>query len=357
MAHQNDGKTQPVLIKAPFGAVNRARLINLYFEDAVDVTAANVWKHVYKLLLWIDRTTGLAHCYESDKCQPGRHWYPRSLAFHSWISNELGVAKVDLSESLDWLFYRATLDLSRYILHSQDKVIVKARQQMRPFAGEIFPSPGEDPELIHIVNDVLSPYFVGSPTDDAWRQLVQRVRQHVKLENKRKNLVGEGFEDVLAIALGKVLGPSKWSISPRISLQEIPGFNNKRVGEKVNKVDVVAISGDNMRRVLVTAKWSIRADREKQFPAEFASYLSAKSDNNPFDYVLMTNEFDPARLLRACEMTAANHYMFSDVVHICPEGLRAAYGEECDNSMKAVVSLIDSERLIGLDKWIEKMKM
>lgn len=355
MTNPEDGSPNSVPIKASFGAENRARLINLYFKDIGDVSAANAWKHVYKLLLWIDRTTGLAHCYESDKCQPGKHWYPRSLAFHTWVSNELGVTNVNLSESLDWLFNKATLDLSRYILHSQERVVEKARRQMIPFSDQTFPAPGEDPELIHIINDVLNPFLSDSPPEEVWRQLVQRVRQHVTLENKRKNLVGEGFEDVLAITLGKILGPSRWSISPRVALQVIPGFKNERIGEKVNKVDVVAISGDSQRRILVTVKWSIRADREKQFPAEFASYVNAKSDMNPFDYVLVTNEFDPARLLRACEMTAANHYMFTDVVHICPEGLRAAYGKDCDNSMKQVISLIDSGRLISLDSWITKM--
>ena len=355
MADQDNVIANSVPIKAAFGAENRARLINMYFKDVDTVSATNAWKHIYKLLLWIDRTTGLAHCYESDKCQPGKHWYPRSLAFHDWVSNEIGVTNVNLSDSLDWLFNKATLDLSQYILHSQERVVEKAKQQMLPFADKTFPAPGEDPELIHIVNDVLSPFFSGSPPDDAWRQLVQRVRQHVALENKRKNLVGEGFEDVLAITLGKVLSPSRWTISPRIALQEIPGFINEQKGEKVNKVDVVAISGAAAKRILITVKWSIRADREKQFPAEFASYVKAKSDKNPFDYVLVTNEFDPARLLRACEMTAANHFMFTDVVHICPEGLRAAYGKDCDNSMKAVVDLIDAKRLIGLDKWIAKM--
>ncbi|UIK20671.1 hypothetical protein [Rhizobium leguminosarum] len=31
--------------------------------------------------------------------------------------------------------------------------------------------------------------------------MVQRVRQYLSLENKRKNLVGEGFEDVIARVL------------------------------------------------------------------------------------------------------------------------------------------------------------
>ena len=41
----------------------------------------------------------------------------------------------------------------------------------------------------------------------------------------------------------------------------------------------------------------IRADREKQFQAEFSSYVNAKSDLKPFDHVIVTIEFDPPRLV------------------------------------------------------------
>ncbi|HLV80165.1 MAG TPA: hypothetical protein VKT32_07770 [Chthonomonadaceae bacterium] len=50
-----------------FGAENRARLLARYFDQAGTITPANAWQHVYCLPLWIDRTTALAHCYESDK--------------------------------------------------------------------------------------------------------------------------------------------------------------------------------------------------------------------------------------------------------------------------------------------------
>ena len=72
---------------------------------------ANAWQHVYRLLLWIDRTTGLAHCYESDKAQPGRPWYARSLAFHDWVSTEFHVAPANLADDIDWLFREAVKDL------------------------------------------------------------------------------------------------------------------------------------------------------------------------------------------------------------------------------------------------------
>ncbi|MGH3773789.1 MAG: hypothetical protein ACRDRW_20765, partial [Pseudonocardiaceae bacterium] len=78
------GETPSEVIERAFGAENRARLLGEYFTTVVassgELTAGSAWQHVYRLLLWIDRTTNLAHCYESDKCQPGRPWYARSLA-------------------------------------------------------------------------------------------------------------------------------------------------------------------------------------------------------------------------------------------------------------------------------------
>ena len=41
-------------------------------QHRADMPPIPAWKHVYRLLLWIDSTTGLAHCYESDKSQPGQ---------------------------------------------------------------------------------------------------------------------------------------------------------------------------------------------------------------------------------------------------------------------------------------------
>ena len=77
------------IVRAAFGAKNRSRLIDVYFASQRDTVASLAWSHVYRLLLWADQTTGLAHCYESDKCQPGKNWYARSLAFHDWLSTAL----------------------------------------------------------------------------------------------------------------------------------------------------------------------------------------------------------------------------------------------------------------------------
>ncbi len=80
-------------------------------------------------------------------------------------------------------------------------------------------------------------------------------------------------------------------------------------------------------RTIVTAKWSVRADREKQFPTEYEEYCNAESENKKFEYVFVTNEFDPARLMRACEILFRNNPMFDHVVHINTDAVRAAYGE------------------------------
>ena len=350
-----EGDETPSTVKSPFGAKNRARLLEAYYRDALGLSTTEGWRHVYQLLLWIDSTTGLAHCYESDKSQPGKHWYPRSLAFHAWVSNELQIAPLQLAEKVDWLFRRATLDLAKQILARHSALMKRAGTQRTQYEGQSLPAPGEDPELIAVIQEALGNYLADEIPAEKWREVIQRIRQHVSLENKRKNLVGEGFEDVLASVISRSTLPGAVDVAARRALHDVPGFANVRVGEKVNKVDLVVLRPESDRRMLVTAKWSIRADREKQFPAEFSSYVSAKSDLKPFDYVLITNEYDPARLARACEMMAANSYMFADVVHINTNGLVATYGKAPESSMKRVVEYVSSGRLISLDAWIAKL--
>src|SRR5437660_7368958 len=117
------------IIKAAFGAKNRARLIDLYFESCRDASSTPPSGHVYRLLLWADQTTGLAHCYESDKSQPGKNWYARSLAFHDWVSTALKSTPSTLAKDIDWLFHRATADLAVEVLNRAARVSATAAQQ------------------------------------------------------------------------------------------------------------------------------------------------------------------------------------------------------------------------------------
>lgn len=344
--------TEDKAVSAAFGAVNRNKLISAFLSRA-EYAGEPLWKTVYRLLLWVDATTGLGHCYESDKSQPGKNWYPRALAFHDWLSTQFGVDPGKVAEEIDHLFRTATEQLVKYVLSQQESVLKKAAAQRAKFAGRNFPEPGDDPELVSIVKEVLGANFATEPTPEQWKLLVERVRQHVTLENKRKNLVGEGFEDVLAAVGRKALGAVGYDVNPRKVLQTITGFENKDIGEKPNRVDLVITRERDYRRILATAKWSIRADREKQFQQEHQSYVRANSVNRPWQFVLITNEFDPARLMRACEAFQGNYYMFEKVVHINPEGILAAYGEGAESSMAKVRKYITEGRLVSLSGWLE----
>lgn len=335
-------------ITAPFGAQNRQRLIVQFLADSEEPP----WLRIYRLLLWTDKTTGLAHCYESDKCQPGRPWHPRSLRFHAWLSDSLGVAPRAVAEGIDWLFRHTAEDYARYMVQQYQTLLRRATSQRAPFIDRAFPEPGEDPAIVEIVREVLGNRLAEEPSPGEWRAMTQRIRELIAVENKRKNLVGEGFEDVLAAVARKFDADSTLDVRARCLLSAMPGFANTRVGDKPIKIDLGIVRGVDQRRTIVSAKWSIRADRERQFAAEFADYLRAKSDIRPFDYVLLTNEFDPARLLRACEFSSGNAPMFSSVVHINPDALRAVYGDHAEPTMQRVVGFIDCGRLVGVDSWL-----
>lgn len=343
--------------RAPFGAVNRQRLIAEFLTaNQNEGVHPPLWESVYRLLLWVDKTNGLGHCYESDKCQPGKPWYQRSLRFHDWLSQALGCTPSEVGSQLDWLFRKTADEFAIEVLRKQQAMLRRAGMQRAGYDERDFPEPGEDPAIIAIIRDILGQRLLEEPSSHEWLELTQRIREVIAVENKRKNLVGEGFEDVLAALLARI-GGSDFEVSARKPLHLIPGFAHVIAGQKVDKVDLAVIDKARSRQTLVTAKWSIRADREKQFTSEFAGYLRARSNLEGFGYTLVTNEFDPARLARACEIMAGNGKMFSHVVHICPAALRMVYGENAESSMRRVLDHLDSGRLIGLDAWMSEMGM
>lgn len=341
------------LVKA-FGSKNRQRLLNDYFSyfAAGGIRPENAYLHVYRLLLWIDPTTGLAHCYESDKAQPGRPWYERSLRFHAWLSKQFGEAPTNLGSEIDWLFRRAARDLARGLT---ERRLQLAEKQRAAFEGLGMPEPGEDPELEEVIREALQPWFREDPPAGVLARLTQQIHEHTRLENKRKNLVGEGFEDVLAGVVGRLYAPGIESIRARALLHEVPGFSPPAERAKAKKVDLVLVTRPDSHRVLITAKWSIRADREEQFGSDFQSYGTLERAGRPFDYVLITNEFDPARLAAACDRQILARHLFSTVVHVSTEALLAAYGPSLDRSFQRVEQHIASGRLMSLGGWLGKL--
>jgi hypothetical protein len=357
-------------LKRPFGSISRQELLDHFFSNG-EVDSRTAWVAVYRLLLWIDPTTGLAHCYESDKSQQGRHWYPKTLEFHSWVSRSMGLDPGELGEQIDWLF-RAVLE--RLALSEAVKIDkgVEIGAEQRAKYPPTMPQPYEDPELKLLLEEQLSDgAFDG---EEQLQALVRDIRRYVATENKRKNLLGEGFEDVLAAILRRLESGPPEVVETQKLVQEIDGFREPRDGEKAVKVDLWLRSAKG-RRTLVTAKWSVRADREKQLADDYRIYVEAERSGETFDYVFVTNEFDAARLVSACDRTEMNRHIFDTVVHVCPEALLAAHGFAGDKdappeppraagsdakeaakqrrSAARLPELVASGRLISLADWLD----
>jgi hypothetical protein len=340
--------TNQEAIARAFGAENRGRLLARYFDAAGNVNIENAWQHVYRLLLWIDRTTALAHCYESDKAQPGRAWYARSLAFHAWISEQLNTTPAKLGEQIDWLFREAVKDLAN---RNPAKRSITYTAQRAPYVGRGFPEPGEDAELTGIIKECLGEWFRKQPPEEEYGKLIRRITAYMSQENKRRNLVGEGFEDVLAAVIRRLPFSSSLEIRNRTPLHELLGFYSPSPNEKVKRVDLAIVSGSH--RILVSVKWSIRADREEQFQSDFETYARLESAGRDFGYTLVTNEFDAARLKAACERRRQNAPLFTHVVHINPRAVLATYGEAGRGSSGSVRAHVDSGRLMSLQSWLK----
>lgn len=342
----------PPAPEAPFGAENRQALIAQFLAVEDPQTTEPRWRLVYRLLLWVDETTGLGHCYESDKCQPGKPWYPRSLRFHDWLSRAFECSPSEVEEKIDFLFNKTSEQYAVLMLERQHEILRRAEEQREGYGERGFPTSAEKPVIVSLIKDSLGNRLVAEPTAGEWGQLTLKIREVIAVENKRKNLLGEGLEDVLVAVLTRSANRSPFEVRPRVPLHEVPGFTNRRAGDKLNKVDLAVTGRTGVKPTMVTVKWSIRADRERQFESDFNAYLAAQSARFPFDYTLITNEFDPARLNQACEIMAANSQMFTNVVHINCEAVQDVYGPNANRTMQRVLGHMESGRVLSLDAWL-----
>lgn len=308
----------------------------------------------------MDPTTGLAHCYESDKAQPGRPWYERSRAFHIWLADAMGVPPLSLAADIDRLFRWAIEDLAIVALNRTERFLAGKHRSV--VNGDALPIPGDDPELMQLISDTLSTWLTGEPPAEVWRQLTRQIRAYVGQENKRKNLLGEGFEDTMSFVLRAVPAiSSQYDILVRRWLHDIPGFYAPRRGEKPRQVDLALVHRRTGRRILVTCKWSVRSDREEQFFTDYSAYSRLESAGESFDYVLLTNEFDPARLSAACENRQGPSLLFTSVVHINPDGPAVALAALPDSrragtsGAQRLAAHRGSGRLSSLAKWLGEL--
>lgn len=338
--------------EGPFSQPNRVELINRYFGDRT-VDPRNAWMDVYRLLLWCDPTTGLAHCYESDKSQPGRPWYARTLAFHDWLGEQFALSNDSLPDALDWMFRQVIEQVAAEEAGRREVLTSKAKAQREKY-DLTMPTPGDDPELRILVEPLLSNNPSARPGEDVVRDVLRKVRTHIGNENKRKNLLGRGFEDVLVGVIARLETGAPAHFGAQIAIEEIPGFRSPRTGDKSEKVDLWVDAQD--RRVLVSAKWSVRADREKQMRGDFLTYVAANETREPFEFVWITNEFDPARLVANATNTEVNGYLLDTIVHVCPEALAVVHELDLPTlpeTRARLKYLLEEGRIVSLGNWLE----
>lgn len=250
------------------------------------------------------------------------------------------------------MFQRAARELAAEVVRRQDALARVAAKQRQPYDGKDFPGPGDDPELVSIVKQVLGAHLGTAPTDDEWRMLVQRLRQYLTLDNKRKNLLGEGFEDVLGEIIRRSCPAVADKVGTRSVLHDLQGFNRVRRGEKTNKVDV-AIIGPKMRTLVTPVE---RARRSREAVHRGLQRLRERGSRRQavrvrVRYQRVRSGAPYARLRKAGGKRAD----VTRVVHISTDALRATYGGGSEPTMRKVIEYIDAGRLVSLATWLKML--
>jgi hypothetical protein len=155
------------------------------------------------------------------------------------------------------------------------------------------------------------------PPDKKFRDLAKRIYVYVTQENKRRNLIGEGFEDVVTAVVGRLPLSIRIGTRNRSLLHDLPGFHAPPPHEKAKKVDLALLWKN--KRVLICAKWSIRADREEHFSSDFEHYTRLEAARQDFEYVLVTIGFDAARLKAVCKRRRQNTLLSIHGVDLNPK--------------------------------------
>lgn len=134
-----------------------------------------------------------------------------------------------MAQEIDWLFIKACADLASAILRREARLTEVAAQQRDGYEGRGFPEPGADPELAAIIRDAIAEYLAKDPPEEVWHAVTQKVRQYLAVQNKRKNLVGEGFEDVLAQTVRRACKVPQGQVFTRSLLYEIQDSTEPRL--------------------------------------------------------------------------------------------------------------------------------
>ena len=190
---------------SPFGQATRMRVLEAYFARAGEVTAENAWEHVYRCLLWMNQGAGLAHIYDSNHMQPGGNFHSRAIRFTDELCRLFGVTRAQLPAEIDHLFKGCVEEWKRRRSTDIDTEL--------------------ESELVAVIEQVLRGEGVAdSRVRPVARHLEVLSRDFFTIGNKRKNALGEGFEDLLYLLLVRVAGVPPEKIALRRPVSELPGF-------------------------------------------------------------------------------------------------------------------------------------
>lgn len=356
------------MTKLLFGKATRVRLIREHLQGREPVTPATAWQFIYEELLWIDISTGLAHLYESDKAQPGRPWYRRTVLFTDLLCKKFGnLTRYELRNRIDKLFRSIITEIQndqiannateerivRVLTDTQvpdqviDQIVEAAESTMHGEAEENL----TDEELVAEFTQIIITKTQVPPdqAEQLANTLVKRARFYFKVGNKRQNVLGEGFEDLLQILMISVAQLPAQRIIMRTRANKLPGFKSQSNRAREEAPDIAIVS-DTHTHLLASVKWSIRHDRQKQFSDELNSYGELLDQAQRPQYVIITNEYDPGRLQFICTIEPHQGFQVDQVYHINPELLLDVLADH--DRIDAIRELVSTGKIRSIEDFL-----
>lgn len=355
----------------PFGKEARMKIIRKHLAEAGEITPETAWKFIYEELLWIDPSTGLAHLYESDKAQPGRNWYNRTVLFTNLLCEKFGnIPRSDLKGRIDRLFHTIISE----ILQNQADVTTDDNDITGAFTGT-----QADSQIIEEIVEAVESTLVSNPLQNIADEdlvvefmqiivrkinldrqqaerlaqtLVKRARFYYTIGNKRQNVLGEGFEDLLQVLMITVSKVPTHRIVVRQRANKLPGFKS-RSNRKREEAPDIAVVNETTTQLLASVKWSIRHDRQKQFSDELDSYAELIEQDSLPAYVVITNEYDPGRLINICNLEPHKGLAISCIYHINPELLLGVLSSH--NRLDDIKLLINSGKIRSVADFLSEL--
>jgi len=327
----------------PFGQGTRMRVLQEYFANAGEVNEENAWEHVYQCLLWMNIGAGLAHIYDSNHMQPGGGFYSRAIRFTDLLCKHWQITPDQLPGRIDVLFKGCVAELKRRHEASAEIDRETESELISAVQGELRKEGIEDDRALLLA-----------------RKIEDLSRDFFTIGNKRKNALGEGFEDLLFILLRRASRIPATKLALRMPVSDLPGFRRapmRKKGEKRQREPRpdIAVVEENVTHVITTAKWSMRQDRETQFQSEYHSFQMNKTQPTELTYALITNEFDIARLKNVVNAEPGRDrggYIFHNVYHVCLPLLRETQAER----FKEIEPWVGTGKLRSLSDFLSEMR-